>query len=523
MKTNISKKEWANSINSEFYFVLMFLIGVSVGCHSVKLPIVINENPSLSEIQQAVNQNSAKIKTLQSKNASVGVSSISGMANCQLAFERERRVRLIGNANMMGRVIDCGCNDELFWFWSKFQDPVQISYCRLNELSSNSLTDSIPIDPTWFPEVLGIVEFKTDEEAEGPISQSDGTLLVKTKKKRSNGQYTKYTYIEPKTAAVKRQDIQDPNGNTVISVLCTEFQYIESQKIVLPQKLVIHFPKSNDALHLNLGDLSVNSSENIQAGIFEMPKSSDLNNSPVVNIGTASGIIPGIKQPTETETPAQTNETAFQEKSISSDSFQPVQSAQPVLSAQSVQASQPVRSTQPVYSFQNPIQGSAIAQNMSPNYGQTNNSSFNENNSNIQNTQNNSVHLSDSESSVATMPGANSDMLLSDSSLMTSYSLPQSNSNNANQQTDSQLNNFASDSPFLKASPNFNNVPPVLNQTTNLSNSPNLFNNSTPSTPGDPSSVTIPTETFNPVRSNLLSGNQQSVESTSSYKTQVIP
>lgn len=269
-----------------FLFALMGL-AAAVGCQSVKLPTVMNDNPSLDELSRAVNANSSKIQTLRSDNASLGVSNAASWANCKVLYQRPQNVRLVGTMNMMGRVVDFGSNDQIFWFWNKFQEPAQISWSPLNEYSGSPLKELIPVDPVWFPEALGVVEINSAEVVEGPTMQGDRTLLVVTTRKRPDGVYKKYTYIEPLTAAVKRQDIMDPAGNQVVSVLCSEFQIDQATGVVLPKKIQITAPKAEGMLQLDLGTLRVNSTEAMTAENFQMPSAEDIG-APQVNIGSSS-------------------------------------------------------------------------------------------------------------------------------------------------------------------------------------------------------------------------------------------
>ncbi|MDO5553979.1 MAG: hypothetical protein Q4G68_09460 [Planctomycetia bacterium] len=270
------------------------------GCQSVKLPNVMTESPSLTEIQQAVNANSSKIQTLQADNATVGVTSMPGWAKCRVAYQRPGRIRVRGTANMMGPVIDTGCNDQVFWYWSKMTEPSQLSWCRLEEFSTSPFSQMITIDPAMFPEALGVVEFKTTDVTEGPIAQQDRTLLLTTKVQRADGVYTKCTYVEPKTAAVKRQDLLNPSGNVVLSINCTEFQYDSVAGVVLPKRITIARPQTNESIHLDLGTMVVNGTGNLTAQTFEMPSSADLGNVPVVEVGkmtTTTGQVPTAAVP----------------------------------------------------------------------------------------------------------------------------------------------------------------------------------------------------------------------------------
>lgn len=268
------------------------LIGFALlGCQTVKLPVVMKENPSLTELTQAVNANSSKIQSLRSDNATLGISNVSGWANCQIAFQRPQNVRLIGTASMMGRVVDFGANGEKFWFWSKYQNPEQILWAPINEYASSPMKETIPVDPVWFPEALGVVEINPSDVLEGPVVQADKTLLLVTQRQRPDGVYKKYTYVEPKTAAVKRQDVIGPTGETVVSVLCNEFQVDQATGAVLPKRLTVTCPKAQGSVQLNLGTPQLNPTDTVYAQLFQMPTTEEVGGTPV-QIGSST--IPAV-------------------------------------------------------------------------------------------------------------------------------------------------------------------------------------------------------------------------------------
>ena len=252
-------------------FATLPLLSGCVFSPKPKLPEVVGDAPDFEELKTAVNANSAKIETIFSSDASIGVASTPGWAKSQIAFERPGNLRVVGSAPTMGRVVDVGCNDERFWFWSDFQNPDELYYCRLDQYQNSAAARVLPLDPTWFPEAFGVVELKDDELVDGPIPQGDGSLLVTLKKARPDGVYLKRVYFEPKTAAILRQDIQAPNGETVVSIRCKRSVYLEEVGVVLPQKFEIECPQMTDALIVDVGTPILNDASKIAKKAFQQP------------------------------------------------------------------------------------------------------------------------------------------------------------------------------------------------------------------------------------------------------------
>lgn len=257
---------------------LCFATLLLFGCQTTKkvsLPKVVGENPTTSELLEAINDNSSKIKSIYATNASIGVQNQPGWANCRLLYERPSKFRLVGTTGLLGRVVDCGCDGEKFWYWNSMQDSDSLYSCKIEEYSQTPLAEVIPVDPTWFPEALGIVEIKEEDLADEPKKQSDGSILLTVNCKRQEGVYKKRIYVESGTAAITRQDVQNPQGETFISVLVTEPQLIESAGVVMPKKASIRCLRTGDVLLIDLGTPVLNDSSKIESTVFQLP--TDLN------------------------------------------------------------------------------------------------------------------------------------------------------------------------------------------------------------------------------------------------------
>ena len=263
-------------------FAILLTTLCSTGCQTTKkvdLPKVVAEDATTGELCSAINANSAKIKSIYAPYASIGVLNQPGWAKCQLFFDRPNRLRVVGTATLMGRVVDSGCDGDQFWFWSSFQNADELYYCKLDQYKGSSLAKLVPIDPTWFPEALGIVEIKEDD-VEGRTT-ADGEILLTVKRQTTDGVYRKRVYIEPRTAAIQRQDVQDPQGETILSVIVREQQYVETPGVVMPKRIEIRCEAAGSAsggldlstptLLVDVGTPTLNDSSKMEASVFQRP------------------------------------------------------------------------------------------------------------------------------------------------------------------------------------------------------------------------------------------------------------
>ena len=275
-----------SSANKNIYvlFLCLALLGVCGGCslRKAQLPEVMKANPTLDEVIGAVNNNCAKVNSLASEDGTLGVSSSPWTAKCRLAFQRNSRIRLVGNLNMVGPVVDVGSDGEIFWFWFKNQEPNQISYCKLSEYAQSSMRDQIPVDPVWFPESLGIMKIDPSDVVEGPVVDRDNTVKLVLKRARPEGDYFEYLYLESKTAAVRRLDVRNPVTDEILSVAYDDYQIDPDYGVVLPKKVTISRSQVKERLFIDLGTLRVNPREMTLA--FSPPDPNELG-APLVDIG----------------------------------------------------------------------------------------------------------------------------------------------------------------------------------------------------------------------------------------------
>jgi len=231
------------------------------GKPQARMPEVFGDAPpTLSQIQQVVNQNSQKIRSMQSEDASVTVASISPMSmRSNLAVDRPHRVRITGSVSNLtgGQEFDIGSNDEQFWIWFR-RDPNKTYFtAKLNQWAVTPNRQMIPIDPSWLTEALGIVEFRADETHEGPYKDAQGRYEVRSFRNTPNGRFTKITTIDPKTGAVLQQELFSPAGQAMAAARSTGHTVDPKTGIVYARNVEIRSP-GIDSVTISLGNVQFN-------------------------------------------------------------------------------------------------------------------------------------------------------------------------------------------------------------------------------------------------------------------------
>ena len=95
------------------------------------------QNPTLGDVVQVVNDNTAKIRSLYTTDATMTVPGAPAL-RANLAVERPRRLRLRAETAITGAEVDMGSNDELFWFWIRRNPPPTLYHCRHDKFASSA-------------------------------------------------------------------------------------------------------------------------------------------------------------------------------------------------------------------------------------------------------------------------------------------------------------------------------------------------------------------------------------------------
>jgi hypothetical protein len=222
-------------------------------------PEVLATGSSLDQVIAAVNQNSAKLTSYQTNNASITVPGMPAipLLKGNIAAQRPGRVRLQAST-LMGPEVDLGANDELFWFWIKRNEPPALYFARHNQFCGSAAQKLMPIEPQWLLDALGFVEFRPTDRHEGPLPLGDGKIEVKSIVAGRCGTMTKRTVIDARLAWVLEQHLYDANGALVASSIAKSHRYDNVAGVSIPQEIQIDVPASELSLSIDVGRVAIN-------------------------------------------------------------------------------------------------------------------------------------------------------------------------------------------------------------------------------------------------------------------------
>ncbi|HID77162.1 MAG TPA: hypothetical protein EYP56_14345 [Planctomycetaceae bacterium] len=150
------------------------LVAATAGCAWLNRPSpwtpppVFTAQPTLEQVIAAVNANSSRIQSFATERATLSGPGIPTL-RASIVFQRPRRFRLRGETGLSGPELDVGSNDELFWIWIRRSQPKALYHCRHDQFAASPVRQSLPIQPDWLIQALGVVEFDPALPHQGPF------------------------------------------------------------------------------------------------------------------------------------------------------------------------------------------------------------------------------------------------------------------------------------------------------------------------------------------------------------------
>ena len=255
----------------------MLTLGAS-GCASFRrpapspMPRVLSQSPTLNDVITAVNDNSSRIHSFSTSHAELSGPELPvTLRGVNIAFERPRRMRMRARS-MAGAELDLGSNDELFWIWVARNEPAAVHFCRHDQFATSNAGRSLPINPDWLIEAMGIVEFSPDEEHVGPYRSSAGHLDIHSTRHMPDGPAKKITTVHASTGAVLRQQVYNHLGELVAIATAGEHRRDPLSGLIMPRIVDIESPTAQFSLRVNLGEVTINAPMPNAVELWTMPR-----------------------------------------------------------------------------------------------------------------------------------------------------------------------------------------------------------------------------------------------------------
>lgn len=221
------------------------------------LPRALPPSPTLEQVIQTVNNNSAQIRSFAAPRASLSGPGFPTL-RAFVAFERPSRLRLRAETSLTGPEIDLGSNDELFWFWVRRNVPPTLFYCRHDQFAQCASRLTLPVEPQWLVEALGIVEFDPRLPHQGPFPLPGDRLEIRTIRETPQGPQTKATVVDAIRGCVLAQQVRDAQGRVVVTAQSGDHRRDPLTGLILPGAVTVESPAAQLSMRLDLGPVEIN-------------------------------------------------------------------------------------------------------------------------------------------------------------------------------------------------------------------------------------------------------------------------
>ncbi|MDA7978561.1 MAG: hypothetical protein MPJ50_07300 [Pirellulales bacterium] len=223
--------------------------------------LIVDENPNFSQVANIVNQNSARVVSLQSNSARIGSSQMPATLNANLALRRDRRFRLKADFALSGTEVDLGSNDDLFWVWIRRGDPKALYFCRHDQFHQSNAQSILPVQTDWLIEAFGLTTFDPNQNYLGPEPVGRNRLRLTSLVQTPQGPMSKVTVVDARYGDVLEQHLYDGNQQLVASALTSDhrgYALQDNTQVYLPHEVQLEFPKTNMTLTISVSSYEIN-------------------------------------------------------------------------------------------------------------------------------------------------------------------------------------------------------------------------------------------------------------------------
>jgi len=250
-----------------------------------RLPPLLPSSPTLAQVITVVNGNSGRIQSFSTSQATISGTGFLAM-RASIAFQRPMRLRLRADLPLgTGQAVDVGSNDELFWFWARSNEPPAVYYCRHGQFATSPVRRTLPIDPYWLVEALGLVQLDPALPHQGPIATRDGRLEIRTVVPGEQGSSTKVTIVDARQGVVLAQYLFDPRGQLAASAIAGRYRRDPLSGALMPTNVEIHTAATPTApafsLRIDMSHLEINRPIANAEQLWAMPS---FENSPAIDL-----------------------------------------------------------------------------------------------------------------------------------------------------------------------------------------------------------------------------------------------
>ena len=237
---------------------------------------VISSQATTLEAITVVNHNVGKVLSFSTSNATLSGDGFFNLKG-EIIFRRPGLFRLRGSHAVSGAELDIGRNSEVSWLWVQKADPKVTYYCPNADYAACQYIQSLPIDPSWMIEALGLGEIDPNVAYDGPTAVDDKHLELRRRETTAAGVERTKVYVINRyyglPAAIR---VYDKYQSIVADARVRSWRTDPQTGITIPQSVEIRCPKENEGqgvtFHIHLGTPSLNTLSSSDASPWSMPQ-----------------------------------------------------------------------------------------------------------------------------------------------------------------------------------------------------------------------------------------------------------
>ena len=212
-------------------------------------PRVLPDAATKEQIVTMVNDNAARVQTLQSTQATLSFPGTPSL-RANVALQSPRRLRLRGDGPLTGPEVDLGSNDELFWLWVKRGPQPATFVCRHDQFAMSSARQIIPIEPEWLLEAIGPPRIDTSVPLEGPFPVHGNRVELRSRKPTAVGELTKVIIVDQWEGTVVEQDVYNPQGQLLATARASRYKRDPTSGALLARSIDVQWPTAQNVVSL---------------------------------------------------------------------------------------------------------------------------------------------------------------------------------------------------------------------------------------------------------------------------------
>ncbi|MBN2578692.1 MAG: hypothetical protein JXB10_06840 [Pirellulales bacterium] len=236
--------------------------------------------PTLAQVIDAVNGNHGRIQSFYSNQAAVSGQGF-GSLRTTVAYQRQRNFRLSAGTGLTGTELDVGSNSLYFWYWIRRGEPPAMYYCRHDQFAASPARHTLPIQPDWLIEALGVTAIDPASNPQGPYRLPDGRLQVVTTRNSPDGPLRKILIIDASQGWILEQQIVNLQNVLLARSVASRYRQDPASGLWMPGVVDITCPPAQFAMRLDLGNVQINQLQSADCSLWTMPS---ISGSPLVDL-----------------------------------------------------------------------------------------------------------------------------------------------------------------------------------------------------------------------------------------------